>query len=281
MIEQAKKIKTIFAKPGEVKKTILAFFLSANLILLSTGSAELNLANPSADLNDQTSPAASEEQSTPSAQTRGIKTNESQVSRTFKLDPTGTFVEDELVVKFKKGLPQGAKEGILSLHQSTIIKEYPRTEVTLIKVEPDKREKIIKTLSANPNVEYVHENQMGRVQDGFGGGGGDLSCYPNDYFYCLYLQWGLTKIRASEGWGYNKGSSSTKIAVIDTVVDYNHYDLGLSTSGGKVIKGQDILADDSDPMDEEINGIGHGTLMAGIIGGKNKNKKRKSCVKLY
>lgn len=235
--------------------------------MLSTGSAELNQSSPSADLEDQATPSASEEQSTPSGQTRGVKTSESQVSRTFQLDPTGTFVEDELVVKFKKDLPQAAKEGILSLHQTAIIKEYPRTKVTLIKVEPAKREQITRALSQNPNIEYVHENQAAKLQDYFGGGGGSLSCYPNDYLYCLYLQWGLDKIQADQGWQLNNGSSSTQIAVIDSGVDYNHSDLGLSANGGKVIKGPDLVADDGDPMDEN----GHGTQVAGIIAAKTNN----------
>jgi len=247
-----------FKKLKRIKKAVLTIFLASNLTMVATGSAVLNSATESADILGGES-------------TSSTTQNSNSPTRTFKVDPTGSFIEDELVVKFKKDLPQNAKEGILSSHQASTLKEG-RSEATLIKVDPSKRETVLRALAKNPKVEYVHENQVGYVQEGGGGGGG---CFPSDYYYCNgSYQWGIKNVNVAAGWNYNKGSSSTKVAVIDTGVDYKHYDLGLSGSGaGKVIKGGDFVGavNDYDPMDEDYYNIGHGTLVAGVLGAITNN----------
>ncbi|MCR5138509.1 MAG: S8 family serine peptidase [Oscillospiraceae bacterium] len=65
-------------------------------------------------------------------------------------------------------------------------------------------------------------------------------------------------------WGVTTGSSNVIVAVVDTGVDYNHPDLA-----GKVIKGDDYVDGDNDPMDEN----GHGTHVAGIIAATMGNGK--------
>ena len=246
-----------FKKLKRIKKAVLTIFLASNLTMVATGSAVLNSATESADILGGES-------------TSSTTQNSNSPTRTFKVDPTGSFIEDELVVKFKKDLPQNAKEGILSSHQASTLKEG-RSEATLIKVDPSKRETVLRALAKNPKVEYVHENQVGYVQEGGGGGG----CFPSDYYYCNgSYQWGIKNVNVAAGWNYNKGSSSTKVAVIDTGVDYKHYDLGLSGSGaGKVIKGGDFVGavNDYDPMDEDYYNIGHGTLVADVLGAITNN----------
>ena len=54
------------------------------------------------------------------------------------------------------------------------------------------------------------------------------------------------------------------VAVLDTGVDYNHTALG-GGWGNRVIAGYDFVNNDSDPMDDN----GHGTHVAGIIGGND------------
>ena len=253
-------------KLKKVKKTILTIFLASNLTLVATGSAVLNSATDSADiLGGESTPSATQNSNSP--------------ARTFKVDPTGSFIEDELVVKFAEGVNQASKMGSLNSHNAKIIKEG-LSGATLINVDPSNRETVLRALAKNPEVEYVHENQVGYVQEGRGGGGAD-SCYPKEFYYCYatdtYWQWGIKNVNVAAGWKYNKGSSSTKVAVIDSGVDYNHFDLGLSgiwragSGVGKVIKGGDFVGDDSDPMDEDIDGIGHGTAVAGVLGAITNN----------
>src|SRR3989344_3804348 len=262
-------MKTLLSKFKQFKnfkKVLINLFLASNLVLLSTGSAQLNSSTPSADLTGE---------STPSAEPSQINTNIAAAARTFKVDSTGEFIEDELVVKFKDNVTSADKEKILSSTKSTILKDNPKV-ATLIKVDPAKRDKILKKLTQNSNVEYAHLNQIATPQEGGGGGGGggDGACSPNDYYYCNgAYQWGIKNVNVAGGWMYNYGSSNTKVAVIDSGIDYNHYDLGLSGNGkGKVIKGGDFVNNDSDPMDEDIiYGIGHGTLVAGVLGAITNN----------
>lgn len=93
-------------------------------------------------------------------------------------------------------------------------------------------------------------------------------------------------LSALEAWKITKGSRDVKIAVIDTGVDYNHEDLvknimvneaekngepGIDDDGNGYVDdvyGYDFGEDDSDPMD----GHGHGTHCAGVIGASHDGK---------
>ncbi|MFQ5920853.1 MAG: S8 family serine peptidase, partial [Nitrososphaerales archaeon] len=59
-----------------------------------------------------------------------------------------------------------------------------------------------------------------------------------------------------------------RIGVIDTGVDYTHYDLLGFGEGGKVVGGYDFLGNDDQPMDTD----GHGTMVAGIIAADGEAK---------
>jgi len=72
--------------------------------------------------------------------------------------------------------------------------------------------------------------------------------------------------------GTNITGEGTKIAIIDTGVDYTHADLGgctqaqfLNGTCTKVIGGSDFVNNDADPMDDH----GHGTHCAATAGGNN------------
>lgn len=102
-------------------------------------------------------------------------------------------------------------------------------------------------------------------------------CYPmidpDDPGY--YYQWHLHElygIRAPSAWDFTTGFGTTKIAVVDGGMDYNHEDLAAKRYGG-----WDYGDDDDDPMDDMEEGPGddqfgnHGTRVAGIIGAVTDN----------
>jgi Tol biopolymer transport system component len=66
----------------------------------------------------------------------------------------------------------------------------------------------------------------------------------------------LTLIRAEAAWQVTRGDPSTRVAIIDTGMDYTHPDLQ-----GRMVDGVDLGDGDDDPMDE----VGHGTAVAGIV----------------
>jgi len=89
--------------------------------------------------------------------------------------------------------------------------------------------------------------------------------WPNDPY--LWWNWGWDWVGASIVWP--NATASAGVCVLDTGVDYNHPDLGLSTAGGVVIKGTDFVNGDANPMDD----FGHGTHVAGIIAAKMNNNQ--------
>ncbi|MCM8765683.1 MAG: S8 family serine peptidase [Candidatus Omnitrophica bacterium] len=89
---------------------------------------------------------------------------------------------------------------------------------------------------------------------------------PNDPKFSA--QWALTKIQAPEAWDIQTGSTSTRIAIIDTGCDMDHPDLELNINKSL---SYDVLNNDSQPEDDSEDS--HGTHIAGIIAGVGNNEK--------
>lgn len=80
-------------------------------------------------------------------------------------------------------------------------------------------------------------------------------------------QWGPRRIEAPQAWQEERATGDAiRVAVLDTGVDLQHEDLQCP---GKLdaVDGSDVVADDSDPDDEQ----GHGTHVAGIIAACTNN----------
>ena len=105
-------------------------------------------------------------------------------------------------------------------------------------------------------------------------GGGDDSSTTTKYNYSETAsdhktteynnQYGLASIKAAEGYaalgGYTEGGP-IKVAVLDTGIDSDHSQLDGQIASG----GYDYVNSDSDPEDNQVGGIGHGTHVSGII----------------
>ncbi len=149
----------------------------------------------------------------------------------------------------------------------------------------------LEALKNNPDIEYVEPNYIISIKN---------TVSPSDPNF--KKQWGLFNdgkngglfgggvagedINATKAWGITKGSTSVKIAVIDTGVDYTHPDLvdqidvNILEKNGKAgvdddqngyvddIYGYDFANKDGDPMD----GNSHGTHCAGVIGASHNGK---------
>jgi thermitase len=149
----------------------------------------------------------------------------------------------------------------------------------------------LNSLKSTPQFEYIEENLSYK----------HFGATPEDADFGK--QWGLNNdgknsgswwsrgvegvdISALKAWGVTRGDASVKIAVIDTGVDYNHPDLkanmmvntlelngteGVDDDGNGYVDdiyGYDFANKDGDPMD----GHGHGTHCAGVIGASHDSK---------
>jgi subtilisin family serine protease/plastocyanin len=109
-----------------------------------------------------------------------------------------------------------------------------------------------------------------------------ISFTPDDSRYSLY-QWGVKRINADTAWDFTLGTHNVTVAVLDTGIDYTHDDLSQNMwKDGSGHYGYDFWNDDTDPMDDNINGyesgvwtpnvnIFHGTHVAGVVGADINN----------
>lgn len=82
-------------------------------------------------------------------------------------------------------------------------------------------------------------------------------------------QWYLDKIKLSQAWEYGTGSSSVKVAIIDTGVHASHLDL----DDGRILGGFDVTQGKNIPAATNSDDNGHGTAVAGVIGATANNGK--------
>ena len=105
---------------------------------------------------------------------------------------------------------------------------------------------------------------------------------PNDPKYTDGTLWGLNNVGQSGGtphadidapdaWAIQNSASNIVVALLDTGIRYTHEDLAANVWNNPVdgTHGTNAIAGTTDPTDDN----GHGTLLAGVIGGAGNNGK--------
>jgi thermitase len=189
------------------------------------------------------------------------ESNNDQNERVLDEDPQGNeYVAGELLVTYKKGAFKQAKDEAPKKISAKVEKDFPEIEVQHLSLPEVKNEKAQearqkslerkkKDLEQHPDVEAVDYNH---VLEG--------DWVPNDPRYGN--QWGYQKINAPGAWDTTRGSSSVKVAVIDSGIDPDHPELR-----GKVVSQKDFVNDDDDATAGHI----HGTHVAGTIAANTNN----------
>ncbi|MEB3330496.1 MAG: S8 family peptidase [Candidatus Sericytochromatia bacterium] len=115
-------------------------------------------------------------------------------------------------------------------------------------------------LLASPGVVAVEPSRMLRAMESVPPGTWDDPRAAEQYT--------LARVRTGDAHGVTEGTPRTTIAIVDTGVDHRHPDLA-SRDGrtSRVVKGEDFVNLDGDPMDRN----GHGTHCAGIAAATARN----------
>ena len=179
-------------------------------------------------------------------------------SRLFPKPPSSAqearSVPGEVLMKFKPGAPENARENIRNSHGAKVESVIEKLEVERWKVPDQARDQVIEALSNNPNIEFAEPNYTA-----------ELSFVPNDPRYPL--QWGLQMIQAPLAWDVSRGTSDVIVAVIDSGINAQHEDLA-----GRVVAGYNFVNENTDTSDNWECG-GHGTAVSGVVGAAFNNQK--------
>ncbi len=175
--------------------------------------------------------------------------------------PPLKFVEGQILVQPRSGLPQKALDNILNSQRGRSVEKIYGLDIHIVKVPPQAEEKVVRALSRNPYIEFAEVDSIHQ-----------LSLTPNDpVSYTAstntWPAWHLPKIEAPAAWdqllnaGKGIGEGVT-IAVLDTGFDANHPDLG-----PKLVPGWNSASGNNDTSPVH----GHGTSTAGVVGAVSNN----------
>jgi thermitase len=155
----------------------------------------------------------------------------------------------ELLVRLQPDLAADAAAGLPARYQSILVRPLLLAGVQLWSVPEGHELEIARRLEADPGVVYAEPNYVYHALTT-----PDDPGFPN--------QWGHVYMQSEAAWSLSTGSTTTKIAIIDSGIDESHPDLA-----GKIVAGYDFVDGDDSPHD----GNGHGTHCAGIAAAASNN----------
>ncbi len=160
------------------------------------------------------------------------------------------FASSELLVRFRKRATKASIEQCIQSVTASITSDIEELNTFVLSVPAGRVAESIFNIESCPDLRYVEPNYLVHIAD----------LIPSDPGWGN--QYGLTNIRAPQGWEMDTGSSSVTIAILDTGIDLTHLDLA-----GKLVGGIDIINGDNNPQDDH----GHGTHVAGIAAALSNN----------
>ncbi|MCP4702741.1 MAG: S8 family serine peptidase, partial [Gammaproteobacteria bacterium] len=196
--------------------------------------------------------------------------------------PAEAYVPNRVIVKFREGTMEAARQVARNRHQASLIRELNLINAELWWVDDAPGTVAAHAREPDPAIQYIEPDYIATT-----------NAIPNDADFDLLWamhndgQFGGTPgadINAPAAWDTSQGHNGPVCAVIDTGVDYTHPDLtsnlwrnpgeipgnGIDDDGNGYIDdvyGYDFADKDGDPMDDH----GHGTHVAGTMAAAGDN----------
>ncbi|MFN3346785.1 MAG: S8 family peptidase [Candidatus Bipolaricaulaceae bacterium] len=155
--------------------------------------------------------------------------------------PAAAFAPDQILVKFKPGVPPEMASSVHARLGGQLVQVIPRIEVHVVRIPLGRVPEMVRAYLLEELVEFAEPDYIATA-----------FYVPNDPGYVN--QWALPKIQAPAAWDLTKGSSTVRIAILDTGIDQNHEDLA-----AKIVANRNFTT--SRTVDDLY---GHGTHVAGI-----------------
>ncbi len=184
-------------------------------------------------------------------------------SRAATVPGHAPYVADELIVVFHDDTSGPARRAVHDGLGARAVQAlvHPRMDLVTFAEGAD-LDQLAAAYMSRPDVESAERNWIGE------GGGGVV---PADTWYSQ--QWQLNNtgqsggtagadMEAESGWVYSTGSTSIKVAILDSGIDSDHAEFA-----GRILAGFDYVNSDADPEDDH----GHGTWVAGNLGANANN----------
>src|SRR4030042_826973 len=156
---------------------------------------------------------------------------------------------DRLLVQFKPGTTGAQMSAIHRNMGAELETVIPAIGVHIVKVPKGQGLSKAMAYRMQSGVQFVEGDSVAQIVD-----------VPNDSYYGS--QWGMGKVLAPQAWDITRGSSSIRIAILDTGIDLEHPDLA-----SKIVSSINFTP--SPPAD--ANGHSHGTHVAGIAAAITNN----------
>ncbi len=157
---------------------------------------------------------------------------------------------EQIIVQYKANSDIAKLRGKFNQLDVREVDEVKSYRVKVLKVPKSQREKTIKALEADPQVQSAEADVIYTA----------TLTTPNDPEYTK--QWAWTKTQTNIAWDKARGSANTVVAVLDSGMNFAHPEFA-----GKTVPGIDTINSDNDPTADQP----HGTQVAGTVAALTNN----------